>query len=453
MKNKGFQNLFFISSILVLSLIFFSRLNQEFIPKVEKSSPIKTTQIIKIWVGEGLKTELEKRIDKNSKFKIEETKDLKEAEYILTTDEKKIPSGFDKTDIYQRTISLKPQSFQNQFKEQVPSELKITLGALENLTPDFRQVLQQSFQKDPPEEISIVAVGDILLSRNVGKRMDEKGVKYPFLKTFQVIQAADLALANLESPFGEKGEKVREGTVFKAEPEYLEGPKSAGFDAFSLANNHFGDQGTAGMVYTFKLLKENSIYYFGAGNNFAEAHTPYLTEIKSTRIAILGYNDSDVVPASYQATPNKPGSAFMNIEQLKKDLKTAKENADFVIVSIHSGTEYTPNPNQSQQNFAKAALENGADLLIGHHPHVVQAIDYHQNKFIFYSLGNFVFDQMWSQETREGLILRLKISLNQVVEAELLPVLISDFSQPEVIKGETSEKILSRIYEASLKLK
>jgi len=184
-------------------------------------------------------------------------------------------------------------------------------------------------------------------------------------------------------------------------------------------------------------LSEAKISYIGAGNNEEEAHRPKVFEIKGIKIAFLAYNDSDVVPLSYEAIKDHPGTAFMKKGKMQEDVKKTKAISDYLIVSMHSGTEYAKAPNQRQINFAHEAIDAGADLVIGHHPHVIQGTEEYKGKYIIYSLGNFVFDQMWSKATREGLVTKIKIKFkegeNPKIETKFYKVLIEDFSQPRIL--------------------
>lgn len=297
-----------------------------------------------------------------------------------------------------------------------------------------------SFLKPEPKEkeIVIIAVGDIMLSRNVDKKMEEyNDYRYPFFKTADLLKSANITFGNLESPIT-PGRDIKTGEmIFRTDPGSVEGLKYAGFDILSLANNHLPDFGKKGIVDTLNYLNEAKIKYVGAGLNEKEARKPKILEIEGIKTAFLAYNDSDVVPLSYEAKENQAGTAFMRKEEMLEDVKKAKEISDFLIVSMHSGQEYAKNPNSRQIDFARAAIDAGADLIIGHHPHVIQKIEEYKEKFIFYSLGNFVFDQMWSEATREGLIVKIKIQFKEgedpKAEMRFYKVLIEDFSQPRIL--------------------
>ena len=127
---------------------------------------------------------------------------------------------------------------------------------------------------------------------------------------------------------------------------------------------------------------------------------------------------------------------------MKEDVTKAKAQADLVIVSMHAGVEYQALPSQSQINCARAAIDAGSSLVIGHHPHVVETLEHYKNGWIIYSLGNFVFDQMWSQETREGLIAKIFLDSQGVTSLEFIPVTIDDYSQPRLAEGIEKDVIL-----------
>jgi len=302
---------------------------------------------------------------------------------------------------------------------------------------------------------TLLAIGDIQLSREVGAKINQFGVDYPFQRITNLTQAADLTIGNLESPLTDgRSNADPNSMIFGAEIKSVEGLKNAGFDVLNLANNHFANQGQTGMDLTFQTLNQQGISYFGAGYNFDNAHHAQIKTIGKIKIALLGYTDSDVLPTNSNATAAKPGVAAMDIEQVKIDIAKAKTQADLVVVSMHSGYEYTPNPNRRQIEFAHSAVTSGADLVIGHHPHVVQAIEDYKGKKIFYSLGNFIFDQPWSAETKQGLAVKLTFNGAALAKTELIPVKIENWCQPRVLAQDEPEyqTVLNRIQTATTKL-
>lgn len=284
----------------------------------------------------------------------------------------------------------------------------------------------------PWNDVVVVAVGDVMLSRLVGEKIIAEGdPKVPFSRTEEILEQADITFCNLESPFYDEESLSEDWMVFRADPANVEGLKYAGFDIVSLANNHFGDQGTAGMYFTFSHLKKNEIEYIGAGESESQAREPKIIDRNGVKFAFLGYNDvRSAIRKGYAATPQKPGIAVLTRENLVQDIEIAKKKAHVVIVSIHWGIEYEQTPTERQRMFAHLAVDSGASLVLGHHPHVIQDVEEYKDGYIFYSLGNFVFDQMWSEETRRGLIARISFQGKLIQEVETIKVIICDYYQP-----------------------
>jgi len=295
------------------------------------------------------------------------------------------------------------------------------------------------------EPVELIAVGDVMLSRTVSKKMHEYGFNYPFQKTIDYLKTGDIVFGNLECPII-KGKAVQMSEMrFRADPGVETTLKNAGFTVLSLANNHMPDFGILGINNTIALLDKAGIYHSGAGLNISEAFKPAIIECKGLKFAFFSFNDSDCVPDSYEASETHHGTSIMNIEQMTQSVMEFDKIADFIVVSMHSGHEYKTKPNEHQINFAHAAIDAGADLVIGHHPHWVQNIEKYKDKYILYSLGNFIFDQMWSQETREGLIAKFFITKNGIRKIEFMPVLIEDYSQPRFMDSTIADTILNRL--------
>jgi poly-gamma-glutamate synthesis protein (capsule biosynthesis protein) len=294
-------------------------------------------------------------------------------------------------------------------------------------------------------EATIIFGGDVMLSRQVNAQMKKRqSYTWPFEKIAETLATADLAVINLESPFSFRGQyDVPTGSfIFNADPKSVSGLSLAGVDLVSLANNHFGNMGTAGMQDTFEILSDNDIAFVGAGDNKAQARVGKIIERNGIKFGFLGYaypNDSTV------ATEAKPGILTMDVFSMAEDVAEISTKADIVIILMHAGTEYVSKPNWQQVEFAHAAIEAGADLIIGHHPHWVQSIEIYQDKPIFYSLGNLVFDQMWSAETQQGALVKINFNKTNALSAELIPVRIVEYGQATLANLQDSETILSRM--------
>ena len=292
--------------------------------------------------------------------------------------------------------------------------------------------------KQQDQEVSLVAVGDIMLSRNVAAKMQANGNDYPFAEVTPLLQNSDITFANLECPIT-AGPVVPTGSmIFHANPGVQDALAKAGIKIVSLANNHTMNYGAKGMLDTVSYLDSVGIKHAGGGKDDVAAGAPVYFDIKGIKFAFLAYNDTDVIPDNYAAGPNHPGNNIMDIPKMQAAVKAAKQNADIVIVSMHSGTEYKA-PNQHQKDFAHAAIDAGAEMVIGHHPHVLQPIEKYNGHYIMYSLGNFVFDQMFSTETRQSVLTKTYFNKQGLTRIEFTPLMIYDYSQPRVVTDD-SEK-------------
>ena len=277
-------------------------------------------------------------------------------------------------------------------------------------------------------------VGDIMLNRGIKSVVETYGggnFEFPFFKIADYLKTADILFGNLEGPISDKGKNVGSIYSFRAIPEVLKGLKFAGFDILSVANNHIFDYGREAMEDTLIRLKEAQIEYIGAGFSKEEALSPRIIEKKGIKIAFLAF--TNLGEKSWEAKENSSGIAWLNKENLKHSIKKAKEEAELIIVSMHYGQEYQLQPTKEQKDFSHLAIDLGADLVIGHHPHVVQPIEQYKRGYIAYSLGNFVFDQNFSKETMEGLLLEVLIKSGKIEKIIPRDIKINNFFQPELI--------------------
>ena len=291
--------------------------------------------------------------------------------------------------------------------------------------------------------VSVVLVGDTMLNRGVEYMIKNEGdgdFRFPFLKIAEDLKGVNLLFGNLEGPISDKGIKVGSIYSFRNDPKTIEGLTFAGFDVISLANNHVFDYGREALEDTFLRLKTAGIDYVGAGFNEGEAYgesTPVIKEIEGTKIGFLAY--TNLGPETWKAVGENSGMAWISeedIERIKNDIKAVKEKVDILIVSFHSGEEYLSTPTQFQIEFSKAAIEAGADIVIGHHPHVIQKSEQYQSGYIFYSLGNFVFDQSFSEETQQGQMVKILIKNGKIKEVIPEKIEINNYFQPEIATEE-----------------
>jgi len=280
-----------------------------------------------------------------------------------------------------------------------------------------------------PPPITFVFGGDVMLGRAVNATLVERNdYFYPFSEIAAALQAADFSFTNLESPIVENCPVVRAATfTLCAPPQAAEALQRAGIDAVSFANNHYLDYGNTGVRDTGKYLLGARILPIMQGN-------PEYVLVRGKRIGLLAFNLT------------WPGNTEAHILQLVTDTKL---HADLVIVSFHWGDEYTDTPSESQKSLARAVIEHGADLIVGHHPHHLQPAERYKHGLIFYSLGNLVFDQMWSEKTRRGALVKVSWYIDNALELEILPTKIYEFSQPRFTDEQTRNEILAHMLGAS----
>ncbi|HCB35840.1 MAG TPA: capsular biosynthesis protein [Candidatus Taylorbacteria bacterium] len=292
-----------------------------------------------------------------------------------------------------------------------------------------------------PSVVLMLFAGDIMLSRKIGGIMKEKGdYRFHFLKIASTTLRADISFANLESPLSSRGTKSGSAYSFRAEPMAVEGLTFAGFDVLSVANNHLFDYGEKALRDTLSILSENDIAAIGAGETFQDAHAPRVMKVGRTRIAFLAYSNLSV-PFLGRAS-SSPAIASFDDEILRGDIARAREIADTVVVSLHWGEEYETKHNAGQTRVARLLVDAGANIVIGHHPHVVQEIERYNGGLIAYSLGNFIFDQNFSEETGKGLVLLVTLSEGRVADVTAQEVMFTRDYQPyfmEAKKAETAE--------------
>ena len=333
---------------------------------------------------------------------------------------------------------------------------------------------------DPAASWTIVAGGDIMLDRGVAQtlKINGKGADFPFdggtaeitsickdcsplgwdtprtRRTGNagvvrhLVESADIAIANFENPAPNVFRYHTTGTNFSADPKLIAGLANAGIDWVGLANNHIRDAGGDGILQTIANLRKYGIVSSGAGKDLAAARKPAILEAGGTKIAFLAY---DTIARGYGASASRAGSAQMSPAAMRADVKAARAaGAEVVIVFPHWGTEYDPTPFAGQQKLARAAIEAGADLVIGNHAHWAGAVEVYEGKPIWYALGNFVFDQTWSIPTMEGITLELTFRGPTLVQARMRPHIILDKAQPNFLDpAGDGRMVMGQVFDAS----
>lgn len=275
--------------------------------------------------------------------------------------------------------------------------------------------------------ISVLAFGDMMLGRAVGKaiKSDIEPLN-PFTNIIELVDNQDFITANMEGPITARGELCSKlGYVIYSSPEPLRLVSEAGMNILSLANNHSWDCGREGYLDTQKILRENNIDYFG-GQNIEESFIVKNTD--AGRVGFVGIEDF--------INPDGMSPYYKFLEYLDSHL-------DFIIVSIHWGDEYKLNPSSRQVKVGHKLIESGADVVIGHHPHVVQPVEIYRDGIIFYSLGNFIFDQI-EPETKKGLAVDMVLDTDDKDNFKLIPFDIVGMT-PTVMSEEDADLMCNRI--------
>lgn len=295
------------------------------------------------------------------------------------------------------------------------------------------------------DEIIINAVGDIMLAGRWTRDIKKRGYDFPFRGTATELALGDINLANLESPIAASGsEFTGKKFRFRAEPAVAPALRKAGFNLVTLANNHSMDFGPEALIETTQHLESAGINWVGAGKTLGDARQMALYTVKGKRVAFLAYSLTQ--PLEFFAASARPGTAPGYEKLVASDVASARRQADYVIVTIHWGREGSVAIQPYQQRTGRAAIDAGADAVIGHHPHVLQGVERYKNGIIFYSLGNFTFAST-SRTAEFGAMVRLRLN-GSTRQAEVIPldVLAGRVRfQPRVLAGNTCANVISQL--------
>jgi poly-gamma-glutamate capsule biosynthesis protein CapA/YwtB (metallophosphatase superfamily)/LAS superfamily LD-carboxypeptidase LdcB len=281
-----------------------------------------------------------------------------------------------------------------------------------------------------PKTTSVYFVGDIMLARNI-KNSVHKNFGGDYNRLFENIgelKNADILFTNLEGDVSDKGANVGSIWSFRMDPIVLPALKNFGFDVVSFANNHVGDWGMLAFKDTLHRLRDIDISAVGAGMNKSEAVTPTIIEKNGTKFGFIGF--TDVGPNWLPAGQNTPGILLASDPDFANIIQNAKAKCDVLIVSFHWGVEYKKIHNKRQETLAHNAIDNGADMVIGHHPHVIQDTQVYKDKPIVYSLGNFIFDQYFSADTMQGMVFQTTFLGSKLQSTKKQYIYLNKYFQP-----------------------
>ncbi len=293
---------------------------------------------------------------------------------------------------------------------------------------------------DPARIHTLIATGDVIPARWVDRQIRALGddFSYPLSATADILRAADLTVVNLEAPLVEGCPPQEAGTfTFCGQPGFAAALAEAGVDVATLENNHIANFGPEGVAATQALLAEQGIDY-------ADRYTLAARDVGGLRFGVVAFNGV--------------GEAF-DRELVRQRIEEARQQVDILVAAFHWGGEYVSIPQAAAGvapddpvEVAHLAVDAGADLVLGNHPHWVQAVEVYRGKLIAYAHGNFIFDQMWSRETSLGVVGRYTFYGDRLLGAEFLPVVIENYARPRLLESEEALAVFDGVHQASLSL-
>ena len=309
--------------------------------------------------------------------------------------------------------------------------------------------IPSSSQEPERHLLTMIFGGDVTFAAAFENDIDDS-TSFPFRRS-EWLRDADITMVNLENPITERGTRVRKEYNFRCNPKYASLLKDAGIDIVTLANNHIYDYGNDGVFDTIDLLDSLDIKHVGAGKNLSSARTPVIIHAQGKRIAFLAYLDSIHTKKLRFVTDSIAGPVNVNLTSIENDIQSLRDSADFVVINLHWGVEKSREPTDRQISIAHTLIDFGADLIIGHHPHVLQAIEKYHGKIIAYSLGNFVFGGI-RRNTYTTAVLKVTLdsSADEAASAELLPVHVRRW-QPLLLTGSRANALMKYVRKRSLR--
>lgn len=302
-------------------------------------------------------------------------------------------------------------------------------------------------------KIKFSAVGDIAFGDHplcIGFGVYSKFKAFPPIYPFERIKGqlknSDLLFGNLECALTLKSLNANDydAIQMRGESRHIEGLAEAGFKVLNFANNHCMQHGEESYLQTVRLMEEFNIKYCGVDLDKKMVGKPLFIEQNGLNIAFLGYS---LRPRQYfNSSPLYSEGSLQGMEQ---DILAVKRKANVIIVSLHWGDEFIERPSPEEIRVARILIEQGVDLIIGHHPHVVRGIEQYKRGFIVYSLGNFVCDMVWDDRLRESLIFNCDITIQGIENVVLTPVYINDTYQPEIMNENDGKELLLKVKQLS----
>ena len=294
---------------------------------------------------------------------------------------------------------------------------------------------------------SLIVVGDIMLGDHARNALKRGGIDYPFEAILPLLKSASIVLGNLEGPLARMSAREARNYSYRVNPDLAAALTRAGINVLTLANNHALDCGREGVLETLEALASAGADAIGAGADRRAAHQPLIRRAGPWRVGLLGYYWNQ----RCAATADLPGAAMATPDNLKADIGALKDRVDRVLVTFHWGVPYYSRPSQKNRARARLAVDCGADVVIGHHPHIVQPFEIYRGRPIFYSVGNFTFGSRNSHA--EGLLVAIRFEDAQTT-VSAYPLYVKNRDprvrfQPKVLRGAGADRALRRLAEMS----
>ncbi len=292
----------------------------------------------------------------------------------------------------------------------------------------------------PIRDVTLAFAGDSLFDLWIGDLIRTKGADYPWGGVGPTLSAADIAMVNLECSVSTRGTPCDKTWTFRADPECLDGLVNAGVDIVSTANNHTGDFGTDALLDTLSYLDEHGLARVGAGANKEEAWRPVVLEAEGYKIGFMAA--TIIYPDDWAATAQRPGiCSARDVKALAAAVAELHKQVDYVVVNVHWGNERDTNPTAFERECGPALVDAGADLVIGHHPHILQGIAAYKGGVIAYSLGNFIFTRTTRASQDSGIVVAT-FDEQGLAAVRFLPA-FTDAGRPVLETGEDYDRILA----------
>ena len=318
----------------------------------------------------------------------------------------------------------------------IDEAVKENVAETQLLTKEFEPIsLEKIFDQtvenvSDSEQIVLLVTGDVIPARSVNYQATVRNdFLWPYRNIAETVKSADITFINLETPLIPNCPITQVGMVFCGSDKHIEGLLLMGVDVASIANNHAGNAGVKGLGETIQLLEKNKIEVTGDV-------TAVFKKVKGVTFGFLGFND---------ISGGITGIEAAQFERIKSSIEETRKNADAVVVMFHWGAEYRAQPDSRQIELAHYTIDSGADLVASNHPHWVQPVELYNGKVIMYAHGNTIFDQEWSEKTKQGVLGKYIFAGKELVDIEYIPIGLRNYGEAFIAEDLLKDSILKNL--------